>query len=189
MDAYIELQLLPDPEFPARMLMNTLFAKLHRGLVSYGAGDIGVSFPEHGNTGLGTRLRLHGSASALASLQAQNWLQGMRDHCQIGAISQAPTTAPQRLVRRVQAKSSPERVQCRLLKRRLARGDTPEVASAALAHVPAQKLLKLPYLVLNSHSTGQQFRLFIEHGPLQPQAQSGPFSAYGLSHSATVPWF
>ena len=33
MDAFVDLTLLPDPEFPATTLMNALFSKLHRGLV------------------------------------------------------------------------------------------------------------------------------------------------------------
>ena len=46
MDAYIDIVLLPDPEFPATTLMSALFGKFHRGLVRYGEGAIGVSFPD-----------------------------------------------------------------------------------------------------------------------------------------------
>ena len=80
MDAYLELQLLPDPEFPPAMLMNALFAKLHRALVSHGEGRIGISFPDVGSGQLGQRLRLHGQAGDLEQLMAGNCLQGMRDH-------------------------------------------------------------------------------------------------------------
>ena len=67
MDAFVDLTLLPDPEFPATTLMNALFSKLHRGLVGHGEGTIGVSFPdvEDAHRGLGSRLRLHGSAADL----------------------------------------------------------------------------------------------------------------------------
>ncbi|MCB1921872.1 MAG: type I-F CRISPR-associated endoribonuclease Cas6/Csy4, partial [Candidatus Competibacteraceae bacterium] len=51
------------------------------------------------------------------------------------------------------------------------------------------KRLNLPYLVLTSQSTGQQFRLFVEHLAIREQAVAGEFSAYGLSSTATVPWF
>lgn len=33
MDAFVDIALLPDPEFPATTLLNALFSKFHRGLV------------------------------------------------------------------------------------------------------------------------------------------------------------
>ena len=44
MDAYLELRLRPDPEFSADLLLNALFAKLHRALVSHGE-QCGVTPP------------------------------------------------------------------------------------------------------------------------------------------------
>lgn len=189
MDHYLDIRLLPDPEFPLNVLMNALYAKLHRSLVTQGTGEIGVSFPEHGWSGLGARMRLHGRAPALEQLLALNWLTGLRDHCQLSAIQAIPAPVQYRTVRRVQAKSNPERLERRLLKRRIARGQDPDQAQATLPQIAPCPDLKLPYVVLNSHSTGQQFHLFIEHGPLQAQPQSGPFSLYGLSPSSTIPWF
>lgn len=46
MDHYLEIRVLPDPEFSSEMLMAALFAKLHRVLGARGQGDIGVSFPD-----------------------------------------------------------------------------------------------------------------------------------------------
>ncbi|QXP85901.1 type I-F CRISPR-associated endoribonuclease Cas6/Csy4 [Methylococcus sp. Mc7] len=187
MDAYLEIRLLPDPEFAATVLMNALFGKLHRGLVEHGSGCIGVSFPDISNKprSLGTRLRLHGSAAELEKLMALNWLTGMRDHTEIGEIAAVPADAVQRIVRRVQAKSNPERLRRRLIARR---GVSNEQAEQAIPDTAAERL-ELPYVVLASRSTGQQFRLFVEHRPVQEQAVSGTFSAYGLSATATVPWF
>jgi CRISPR-associated endonuclease Csy4 len=189
MEAYIELQLWPDPEadpeFAAASLMDALFAKLHRGLVRQGEGRIGISFPDVGPTGLGSRLRLHGQAADLEKLMTLNWLQGMRDHLICGPISAIPTNACYRLVRRVQAKSSPERERRRLMARR---GISLEAALLAIPDHQA-KMLALPYLELASQSSGQHFRLFIEHLPVQSTPKQGSFSAYGLSAQATVPWF
>jgi CRISPR-associated endonuclease Csy4 len=187
MDSYIELQLLPDPEFPANTLMNALFAKLHRGLVSNGEGRIGISFPDAAPKfmGLGSRLRLHGQSVNLEKLMALNWLQGMRDHLSVGAISTVPVNVSYRVVRRVQAKSSPERLRRRLIARK---GSSPEAAILAIPDSAAESL-KLPYVLLASQSTQQQFRLFIEHLPLQDDAVPGVFNAYGLSAGATIPWF
>ena len=52
-----------------------------------------------------------------------------------------------------------------------------------------EERLELPFVVLTSQSTGQKFRLFIEHGPLRERPAQGRFSHYGLSRIATVPWF
>lgn len=187
MDAYIEFQLLPDPEFPESTLMNALFAKLHRGLVSAGEGRVGVSFPdvEPQKGDLGSRLRLHGQAVDLEKLMCLNWLQGMRDHLSCGPISAVPSHASHRVVRRVQAKSSPARERRRLIMRKAV---SPEVAAKLIPDSCAQRL-NHPYLELASQSTRQQFRLFVEHLPTQERAVPGAFSAYGLSSGATIPWF
>lgn len=187
MDSYIELQLLPDPEFPTNTLMNALFAKLHRGLVSNGEGRIGVSFPdvEQKGIGLGARLRLHGTAADLERLMSANWLQGMRDHLLCSPLSSVPANAAYRVVQRVQAKSSPERERRRLIARK---GVSVESAVQAIPDSAAE-MLRLPYVLLTSQSTQQQFRLFVEHLPVQKDAVWGTFSAYGLSSTATVPWF
>lgn len=187
MDSYIELHLLPDPEFPANTLMNALFAKLHRGLVSSGEGRVGVSFPdvERKVSGLGERLRLHGRVADLERLMSVNWLQGMRDHLSCSEVTPVPAMSAHRVVRRVQAKSSPERERRRLIARK---GISVDEAIEAIPD-SATQLLRLPYLQLASQSTQQQFRLFVEHLPLQKEAVQGTFSAYGLSSSGTVPWF
>lgn len=187
MDTYIDIRLLPDPEFPPTLLMNALFSKLHRGLVSFGEGNIGVSFPESTKNRhtLGTSLRLHGSHTDLESLMQRGWLKGMSDHLTVTPPTPVPANARYRTVRRVQSKSNPERERRRLIARK---GISEEEARVAIPDECAKRL-DLPYLVLNSQSTTQQFRLFVEHLPIADEARPGKFSAYGLSSSATVPWF
>lgn len=185
MDSYLELQLLPDPEFPPAMLMNALFAKLHRALVSHGEGRIGISFPDVSTGQLGQRLRLHGQAGELEKLMACNWLQGMRDHLAAFAIRPVPDGAKHRIVRRVQAQSNPERLRRRLIRRK---GIGEEEARAAIPDSAAQTLA-LPSLQVTSQSTQQQFRLFIEHLPVQAESSPGHFTSYGLSNEASIPWF
>lgn len=187
MDAYLDIRLLPDPEFPPNILMNALFSKLHRGLVRYGEGAIGASFPEvkDGGTGLGGRLRLHGNADHLRRFAEADWLTGMRDHIAINGPAPVPAGARHRIVHRVQAQSSPERLRRRLIARK---GISQEEAVAAIPDSCAERL-DLSFVIVTSNSTGQQFRLFIEHMPVQDRPQIGTFSAYGLSATATVPWF
>ena len=187
MDHYLDIRLLPDPEFPAPMLMSALFAKLHRRLVEHSRGDIGVSFPAVDETrlALGDRLRLHGTAEAIERLMAENWLHGMRDHSALQSITMVPADVRYRTVRRVQAKSNPERLRRRLMQRK---GLTQEAAVAAIPDSAGERL-KLPYVTLNSRSTGQQFRLFIQHSTIASIPSPGQFTSYGLSGTATIPWF
>lgn len=188
MNAYLEIRLLPDPEFPAAMLMSAVFAKLHRGLVEHGGMNIGISFPDIRDKNaktLGQRLRLHGTEPELMRLMQLDWTTGIRDLAEIAQIASVPPNARHRVVRRVQAKSSPERLRRRLVARK------PMDADAARLAIPdsAIQLLGLPYVVLTSSTNRQRFKLFVEHMPLRDDAASGLFSAYGLSSTATVPWF
>jgi CRISPR-associated endonuclease Csy4 len=185
MTHHIDIRLRPDPDFVPQTLMDVLFSKLHRALAHRGQGDIGVSFPGYDGRRLGTQLRLHGSEQSLVQLMEQAWLSGMLDHVITGAVAASPEEASYRVIRRVQAKSSPERLRRRQMRRH---GLS---AEEALEKIPdaARETVGLPYLQLKSSSTAQAFRLFVDHGPLLEKARSGRFGSYGLSDTATVPWF
>ena len=187
MDHYQEIHLLPDPEFVPPVLMNALFGKLHMALVESRGLNIGVSFPGmvQARPDLGKSLRLHGGASDLEQLLATGWLTGLRDYTTVGVITAVPTLVDYRVVRRVQAKSSPERLRRRWIKRK---GVSQTQACLAIPD-SVSETLTLPYVTIRSLSTGQTFRLFIEQRPLQTHAVVGAFSRYGLSPVATVPWF
>ncbi|PWF23784.1 type I-F CRISPR-associated endoribonuclease Cas6/Csy4 [Corticimicrobacter populi] len=187
MDHYIDLRVRSDPEFPVPQLLNALFAKLHRALVALKADDIGVSFPGHKSkgAGLGHTLRLHGHQARLQHLMQENWLTGMADHIDAAGILPIPAGVQHRIVQRVQVHSSAERIRRRQMKRH---GLTAEEARQRIPDTVEQRL-DLPWLTLRSQSTGQHFRLFVEHLPCQTTAVSGSFNAYGLSNVATVPWF
>lgn len=187
MDHYVDLTLRPDPESAPAHLMSALFSKLHLALVAQRSEHIGISFPDvqAERQWLGDCLRLHGSPADLAGLTSIPWLAGVRDHVHATAVLPVPPGVRHRVVSRVQAKSSPERLRRRQMRRH---GID---AAQALERVPdaAAERLNLPYIHLRSHSTAQPFRLFIRHGALQESATLGSFNAYGLSTSATVPWF
>lgn len=189
MDQYVDIEMRPDPEFVANQLMNALYAKLHRALVALGSTGIGVSLPGVGlkasTLGTGTRLRLHGNLAALSALLESDWLTGMRDHVVLTPLMQVPDKVQHRAVRRVQVKSNPERLRRRLMSRHTM--DEQEACERITDE--AARTTTLPFVQLRSTSTGQPFRLFIDHGPIQPNAVSGDFNAYGLSQGATIPWF
>ena len=187
MDLYLDIRLLPDPEFPMPVLMNALFAKLHRALVQLASSRIGLSFPKVDSKRpmLGECLRLHGSGDHLQQLMDHPWLTGMHDHVALSEMAPVPENTAHRIVRRVQVKSSPERLRRRLMRRK---GLSEREAWQAIPDEQA-RFSSLPFVTLNSQSTGQQFRLFIEHQTPINKPIGGTFNTYGLSLGATVPWF
>ena len=191
MDHYVDIHLLPDPELPAHVLLGALYAKLHRALVmgDVNAGGIAISFPGYsvqaGAIHLGRCMRLLGSVPGLQALAGTGWLGGLRDQVSLTGMAPVPPAATHRSLRRVQAKSNPERLRRRLIKRHgideaQARKQIPESAA---------EMLTLPFLQLRSSSTGQNFRLYLRLGPAQVTTEGGTFNTYGLSATATVPWF
>lgn len=187
MDAYLEIKLLPDPEFPVNFLMGALYGKLHRALVVLESSEIGVSFPGYSQSprSMGDCLRLHGTQAILSQLMAQNWLKGMSDHIQCSDILPTPEAVKYRTVSRRQFKTNSERLRRRRMKRK---GETWDQVVAAIPDTVERKP-DLPYVHLRSKSTEQSFALFIQQGELREEPTSGKFNTYGLSHQATVPWF
>lgn len=184
MDHYVDIRVEPDLEISAPALLNNLFAKFHRTAAQMIKGQIGVSFPKYGQT-LGEVLRLHGSQQALDLLMAQPWLKGLRDYTQVSEVQPIPQTIQgYRTVCRIQ-KKSPQNIR----KRAVAKGWLTE--QEALDKIPdaQQQMLTLPFLQLQSLSSKSMMRVYIQQGEITQQAVVGEFSSYGLSRSATIPWF
>lgn len=184
MDHYLEVIVLPDPEFSEGMLMSAIFSKLHRALVDVAHGEIGVSFPHQKKT-LGDCLRLHGTMSALNELMKITWLRGLRDYTHASNIQPVPSTDQHRIVQRVQVKSNAERLRRRSVKK----GWLTEAEAAEKIQLSSERRSKLPFVCLKSNSNGEVFRLFIRQGALQHDVVFGKFSNYGLSGTTTIPYF
>lgn len=184
MDHYLEIRVLPDSEFSEEMLMAALMAKLHRALGQRGQGDIGISFPEHGIKP-GAVLRLHGTQTALSELDSLTWRSGLSDYSMPSGIKHVPVVNQWRCVSRVQVKSSAQR----LMRRSVKKGWLTEAEAQQRLLTMQEARTDLPWLNLRSLSTGQSFKLFIRHGDLLSAPVAGIFTTYGLSATATVPWF
>lgn len=188
MDKYFEIRLLPSAEFKETVLLNAIYPKVHQALVRHGRGVVGISFPlcnREESLSLGPILRFHGSASVLPAVKSELGLVGLRDYISISDLRDVPLVKEYRVVRRVQVKSSSER----LLRRSLKKGWITEEEAQERRLVLKDKRVSLPFIQLASSSTQQAFRLFIEHGPLVNQPSEGLFSSYGFSQTATIPWF
>ncbi len=183
MQYYRDILLQRDPELATTVLMNTVYAKLHKVLVAEKHSQIGVSFPNADRT-LGNCLRLHGNAESLISLGV-DWLRSLRQYTQIQEIQPVPAKHQHCRVQRVRVKSSPER----LLRRSIRNGKLdPAQAEEFLQQTPARQV-ELPFLEMNSQSTSQKFRLFIQQTQVEQSTQGGVFNSYGISPQNTLPWF
>lgn len=184
MDHYLEIRVMPDPEFNEEMLMAALMAKLHRVLGARGKGDIGICFPKMA-VKPGDTLRVHGTRTALDEVEATCWRKGLSDYCQCSVISPVPQVKGWRTVSRYQPKGSPQR----LLRRSVKKGWITEDEALKRLETSQEKRVSLPYLNMKSLSSKQNFRLFIRQGEMLPQPVYGVFTSYGLSATATIPWF
>lgn len=187
MSHYVEIQVLPDPEFPDPVLMGALFSKLHRALVTSDQTKIGVSFPEYSlkPRKLGSILRLHSEAAVLESFMGGSWMKGLAEYTDASNVQPVPQQAHHCVFRRRQFKTNVERLRRRRMKRHEV--DYNEAAATIPSDVIQQP--NLPFATIRSQSTQQRFQLFIERDEIRTQPMSGPFNYYGLSDGATVPWF
>lgn len=185
MDHYLDIKLMEDPEFSAPILMNALFSKLHRALVEVSQGNIAISFPALSSKCLGQHLRIHASRAALELLEQLHWRKGLSDYAQVSDILVVPNTSQHCLVSRVHAQSNLDSLRRRAMKRRSISYEE----SCLQIPEDLSKQLDFPFVQIKSQSTNQLFRLFIKQSLSPPRKADNAFSKYGLSNTATVPWF
>lgn len=183
MNYYIDIQIQPDAEMRENELLNKVYAKLHKALFDLQSADIGVSFPDY-KILLGRTLRIHATENRLSELQALNWLGGLSGYCKVSAIKPIPENVQYRTVSRVQSTMSEAKLQ-RLIKRKT-------IAESDIKHYKAkmfQKGLDNAFVELQSTSNKQQYRFYFTFGELCDIATEGEFNQFGLSKTATIPWF
>jgi CRISPR-associated endonuclease Csy4 len=183
MDHFIDIRIKPDDEMRENVLLNKVYTKFHKALCILESTDIGVSFPQF-EVLLGRTFRVHGSLARLRELQDLQWLGGLLGYCDVDDILPVKGILKYRTVSRKQ----PAMTLAKL--RRLAnRGSiTPEKAKEYKAKM-FSKGLDNPYLELESISNGHLHRRYLEFGALRDSDASGEFDQFGLSRTATIPWF
>lgn len=192
---YCELTLLPNEEVDIYFLWSKVFQQVHLGLVErqdeQKQSIIGVTFPQYKQEArfstLGSKLRLFAPTQAeLEAFNLHQWLARLTDYVHISSIKAVPETINGYMIcQRVQPKTGKDRLVKRYMKRHL--GVTHE---QALAHYRdfVDEQLSLPFVQLQSLSSGQLFRVWIEQ-KLVSSAQDGLFSCYGLSAQTSLPNF
>lgn len=183
MNHYIDIVIQPDAEMRLNVLLNAVYTKLHKALCDLASVDIGVSFPKYATT-LGDVVRVHGDQAALNDLQGLAWLGGISGYCNISGILPVPGGVKYRVISRKQSTMSQSKA-----KRLILRGSITESELKGYRAAMFNKGLDNAYVEVISSSNGHKYRRYFEFGPVIDTPIAGSFDQFGLSKSATVPWF
>lgn len=191
MEYYQEITLLPDAETSLPFLWTKVFTQLHIAFADWknktGHMDFAVSFPEYGETTLGSKLRLMSETEeVLNAFHAEQALKRLRDYVHLTRVRPVPRRRIRgwSLYSRWQAERAlPSRA------RRYARRHTGVSEADAMRLLDRGKRTAFPpFIQMRSLSSGQRFSLFIQRQTKDKEAR-GPIGAYGLSSLQTVPEF
>lgn len=197
MKYYLDITLLPDAEANLGFLWQKVYQQVHLGLVENKIADnesaIAVSFPYYGDKvfPLGDKLRLFAeNQRQLEQLDIEKWLSRLTDYTHIKSIKEVPLSVGQyTLFKRKQFKSNLLREARRRAKYK---NETLTEAMEHFKHYESKTTLAfidMTSLSMNiDASENRNFKLFIEREILTEPIQ-GVFNCYGLSKTATVPWF
>lgn len=192
MKYYIEITLLPSVEIGLYFLWQKVYQQIHLGFAaiknSNGEIPIGISFPGYDDkkNQLGNKLRLFAKdKQVFGELNIGRYLNRLLDYVHITQIRDVPDNVTEFAVfKRQQVKSSNTRLARRKAKRA---GITFEQAFNMLNKFE-EKRVKTPFINMQSQSSNKRFHLMILKQSTS-QMIDGSFNCYGLSKTATVPWF
>lgn len=183
MDYYVDILIKPDSEMRLNVLLNTLYTKLHKVLYDLASTNVGVSFPKY-NVTLGNVFRIHGEKAVLQELLGFVMTGSLQNLYEVNPIKPVPIASKFRTISRKQITMSQSKMR-RLFKRGSITEDDIKQYRAKMF----SKGLDNPYFELVSESNGHRYRRYIEFGELLDRPTSGNFDQFGLSKTATVPWF
>ena len=186
MDHYLDVLFDASVDFPLVNQMASFYQGVHSYLVESKA-QLGVTLPEmrlRSRSPLGSFIRLHGEKKALIAFCKSSFLLRIRSPFRMNEILSVPSISQHRTFWRHQPKSM---IQMR--KRAMKRHALTEEQAVERYPLETQAHSLLPYLELRSLSTRQSFKLFFVQGATQSKPVSGEFNTYGLSSTATLPWF
>ena len=203
MKYYIELTLLDNRDIPLHKLWSKIYDQLHLRLVevrnTYEQKNIGVSFPEyqsdktHNIQMLGSKLRVFASiSSALEQIGLAQYLKPWLDYIHITSIREIPKNTHRYAIykrKRVNGCRAINKKIKRYAAYRAVQENIPyEEAILGYKHWVMPEII-LPYLYINSASTNQYVRFYIDRVEMSQPSIDCSFSSYGLSTESTVPEF
>lgn len=203
MKYFIEVTLLHNRDISLRHLWSKIYDQLHLRLVVarniYGQTNIGVSFPEyqsdiiHNIQILGCKLRVFApTKSILEQINLPQYLKSWLDYIHITSIREIPNNIDGYAIykrKRIHGELAIGKKIMRLATyKAIQENITYEKAIQGYQHWSTPKIT-LPYLYVNSASTEQSVRFYIEQIKVDQPSINLSFSSYGLSPESTVPEF
>ncbi len=190
---YEDLYLLANQDIAANFLMSKVMSSLHLICVENarqsGSFNLGIGFPQYSKEkkSLGAVIRLYSEdSSLLAKTAGDNRLRRLEDYIKINEVKEAPESPlGYKQYRRVQFKENKERLMRRYAKRH--QTDIQQAQKDYAGFTPKKN--NLPYIVLDSLSSGHRFRLYIEEVQQKEDAGAPVFNSYGLTSSGSLPAF
>lgn len=183
MKYYIDIKLVPSKDIRENFLLNQVYTSFHKRLYDLKSNSIAVSFPNY-KLKLGKLFRIIADKDALKKLNEKDWLGEYRKFCKVSIIEKVPIGTKYRTVSRIQQNMTEAK-----LRRLIKRGSISEDEVKKYRIKMLQGGLENPYVELVSMSNGKLHRRFLEFGELQDTQVEGEFDSFGLSKSATIPWF
>ena len=215
MNYYQDLTLIANTEVNLGYIWQKVYQQVHIALVENGydyarkesdgsettlrGSKIAVSFPCYGDKDypLGNKLRLLAQEQAtLEGLGIEKWLSRLQDYVQIDSIEAVPSSVSFAGFRQKRVKGEKRLEQSLQKKAKHLSDKFGQDFHRILQDLKKKHTFKketLPYIQVESQSSATdertpRFKLFIEKFELA-EPQQGSFDCYGLSKTATVPWF
>lgn len=192
MNYYIDITLLPSSEITLGFLWRKVYQQVHLALAeqknSSNTFDFALSFPHYNDKvfPLGNCIRIFSSSQeSFECLNMDKWIEQLKEYILLSEVTSIPNDVEQfAIFKRKQFKSNVSRLARRFAKRKNI--DYEE----ALKHYEnfSEKETKLPFINVKSLSSNNEMKIFILQ-ELTDEKVKGEFNAYGLSKTATVPWF
>lgn len=183
MTHYIDIKLLANKELRENVLLNQIYTSFHKRIYDLKSENIALSFPNY-KLNLGRLFRIHGEMEVLEKLNKKDWLGNYKKFCKVSSINIIPSDVKYRVVSRIQQNMTESK-----LRRLIKRGNISDEDIKKYKIKMLQGGLDNPYVELISMSNGQLHRRFISFGELKDSEIKGKFDLFGLSKSATIPWF
>lgn len=207
MKYYLDITLLPDAEANLGFLWQKVFQQVHIALVDNKVGErespVAISIVRYGEEAfpLGNKLRLFAAnEEQLSQLNIGKWLSRLTDYCHVSYVNQVPANVIQFARFKRQRVKGEARLASQLEKKAKHIAEKFDLnykkCFGELKLNSQYSKSSLPFVYVESQETKKRlgnvkqsvFPLFIER-ELFSQAVAGKFDCYGLSKTATVPWF
>lgn len=195
MKYYLDIKLLASEEITFGLLWRKLYQNMHEALV-YVKKDIGASekvafsFPAYGTEvfPMGDILRVFStSKDVLKNLTNSNKLSVLVDYLDFGEISETLSNVKHvHFIRHKPKLTYIERVKKQAKRHNVSIEESFEHFKNS--RYSTDKIFCLPYVILDSGDTQQTYSIFIEKSE-EIEEVRGTFDTFGLSKTATVPWF